>query len=105
MDEVLAFIKVKDHEIIHLSNELSIGKENYVNSLKDLEVKNQEISTLNKILTEERKILLEKESEVEKLRSFRIPFQECGVVMESSAPPSRPPRTKSMVISAATQVM
>ena len=109
-DESSRCLRLKEEEIEKLETEIlkekQIVAQVQINQEKDILEKDGEIKVLNTILTQERKILLEKEAEVEKLKTFRIPFQKCGVQMESPKPaPARPPRTKSLVISARMQVL
>merc|ERR1711874_949344 len=107
-DENSRSLRLKEEEIEKLETEIlkekQIVAQIQLTQEKEILEKEGEIRILNTILTQERKILLEKEAEVEKLKSFRIPFQECGVLMESSQPaPARPPRTKSLVVTTKMQ--
>ena len=102
-------LRLKEEEIEKLETDILKEKQRVahvqLNQEKEILEKEGEIRVLNTILTQERKILLEKEEEVEKLKTFRIPFHEYGVHMEAAKPaPSRPPRAKSMVVSANIQV-
>jgi hypothetical protein len=90
---------------IEIQKEKKKVGQDQVTKERDILEQEGEVSILNTILTQERKILLEKEAEVENLRRFRIPFHVFGVQMESIPPPSRPPRTKSLVITANMQVV
>eukprot|EP00092_Neocalanus_flemingeri_P011053 GFUD01011901.1.p1 GENE.GFUD01011901.1~~GFUD01011901.1.p1 ORF type:complete len:835 (-),score=288.99 GFUD01011901.1:58-2562(-) len=97
------YLRFKDEEIENLKCEIIKEKQIVAHvqyrQKREIVKKEREISILNTILMQERKILLEKEEEVKRLRTFHI--QESILVLES--PPARPPRNKSMVITAAMQ--
>jgi len=86
---------------LQVENEKKVAHHVQFTQERELMMKEKEIVTLSKILTQERRVLLEKEEEIKQLNRKQVErmreVRKCEV-------PTRPPRTRSLFITTEMQV-
>jgi len=115
INELEGEMKTKEEIIqqlkIEVENERQVASHVQFTQEKELMLKEKELSTLNTILTQERKVMLDKEEEIKKLRECleNQTQDNNGNIMNKEQQsemltPARPPRTRSLFITTNMQV-